>query len=104
MEFEQALAVEIAVRFASDILLKLKAQRYLRTSDLARAVGVHRNTVRAYEQWGLISPVERSPSGYRRFKQVHLDCLNPGRLILGGAYPGTALRASGFTHHPGYIC
>jgi DNA-binding transcriptional MerR regulator len=25
---------------------------YLRTSDLAKAVGVHPNTVRLYEEWG----------------------------------------------------
>lgn len=48
--------------------------RYLRTSDLARAADVHPNTVRFYEQWGFLPPVERNPfNGYRRFTQKHLD-------------------------------
>jgi DNA-binding transcriptional MerR regulator len=46
--------------------------KYLRTSDLAKAVGVHPNTVRRYVDRGLLPPVERSPSGYRRFTQRHL--------------------------------
>ena len=50
--------------------------QYLRTSDMAKAAGIHVNTVRMYEQWGLIPPVERSPSGYRRFKEI---CRRPGR-------------------------
>jgi DNA-binding transcriptional MerR regulator len=49
-------------------------RRYLRTSDLAKAADVHPNTVRLYEQWGLLPPVERNPfNGYRRFTQKHLD-------------------------------
>ena len=39
---------------------------YLRTSDLARAVDAHPNTVRRYVDRGILPPVERSPSGYRR--------------------------------------
>jgi hypothetical protein len=70
--------------------------KHLRTSDLAKAVGVHPNTVRRYVEWGLLPPVERSPSGYRRFTQHHLDCLRIARMIYGGSfYPGRALRRSG---------
>ena len=69
--------------------------RFLRTSDLAKAAGIHVNTVRLYEQWGLIPPVERSPSGYRRFTRTHLDCLLLARLVYSGVYPGTAIRRSG---------
>ena len=69
--------------------------RYLRTSDLAKAVGIHSNTVRLYEQWGLIPPVERSPKGYRRFTGRHLDCLRLARLVYTGFYPGTVIRRSG---------
>jgi len=48
--------------------------RYLRTSDLSKAADVHPNTVRLYEQWGYLPPVERNPfNGYRRFTQEHLD-------------------------------
>jgi DNA-binding transcriptional MerR regulator len=67
-----------------------------RTSDLAKAVGIHPNTIRRYVDWGLIPPVDRSPGGYRRFTQKHLDCLRLARLIYGADYPGRAIRHSGW--------
>ncbi len=70
------------------------ATKFLRTSDLARAVGIHPNTVRLYVDWGLLPPVERSPSGYRLFTQQHLDCLRLARMIYAAQYPGRYLRAS----------
>jgi DNA-binding transcriptional MerR regulator len=70
-------------------------QHYLRTIDLARAVGVHVNTVRLYEKWGLIPPVERSPTGYRHFTPQHLDCLRLARMVYAGSYPGRPIRRSG---------
>jgi DNA-binding transcriptional MerR regulator len=69
--------------------------KHLRTSDLARAVGIHPNTVRMYVEWGLIPPVERNQSGYRLFTQKHLDCLRLARKIYAAQYPGRDLRASG---------
>jgi DNA-binding transcriptional MerR regulator len=69
--------------------------QYLRTSDLAKAVGIHTNTVRRYVEWGLLPPVERSAAGYRRFTQRHLDCLRLVRLILDGEYSGRTIRQSG---------
>jgi len=71
------------------------APKFLRTSDLARAVGIHPNTVRRYADWGLIPPVERSPSGYRLFTKRHLDCLRLARLIYAAPYPGRGFRALG---------
>jgi len=73
----------------------LTMSKFLRTSDLARAVGIHPNTVRLYEDWGLIPPVERNVSGYRIFTQRHLDCLRLARMIYTATYPGRDLRASG---------
>jgi DNA-binding transcriptional MerR regulator len=55
---------------------------YLRTSELARAVGIHPNTVRLYEQWGFLPPVPRTPKGYRCFSEFHLDQLRLARLAL----------------------
>jgi DNA-binding transcriptional MerR regulator len=69
--------------------------RYLRTSDLARAVGIHPNTVRRYVDRGLLPPVQRSPTGYRRFSEQHLDCLRLVRLVYNDEYPGRTIRASG---------
>lgn len=47
--------------------------RYLRTTDIARTVGVHPNTVRLYEEWGFLPPIPRSPNGYRLYTEHHLD-------------------------------
>lgn len=57
--------------------------RYLRTSELAKAANIHPNTVRLYEQWGLLPPAERNPfNNYRRFTQKHLDQLRLVRQAL----------------------
>lgn len=69
--------------------------KYLRTSDLARAVGVHPNTVRRYVDRGILPPVERSLSGYRRFTERHLDCLRLAHQVYGLPYPGKAIYQSG---------
>jgi DNA-binding transcriptional MerR regulator len=68
--------------------------KYLRTSDLARATGVHANTVRRYVDRGLLPPIERSPSGYRRFTQRHLDCLRVACQVYCNQYPGLPIRRS----------
>ncbi|HEX2991719.1 MAG TPA: MerR family transcriptional regulator [Anaerolineales bacterium] len=73
----------------------MKARKYLRTSDLARQVGIHPNTVRLYVDWGLVPPVERSPAGYRLFTQRHLDCLRLARTVYTAQYPGRGFRALG---------
>jgi DNA-binding transcriptional MerR regulator len=67
---------------------------YLRTSDLAKAVGVHANTVRLYEEWGFLQPVSRSPSGYRRFTEAHLEQMRLARLAMHGPWPGSNIRKS----------
>lgn len=68
---------------------------YLRTSDLAKAVGIHANTVRLYEKWGFLPQAERSLSGYRRFTEYHLDQLHLVRLIFDGGWPGKLIRKTG---------
>lgn len=45
----------------------------LRTSDVARAAGIHPNTVRLYEEHGLLPPADRLPNGYRAFTPRHVD-------------------------------
>ena len=64
------------------------SKKYLRTSDLAQAVGVHPNTVRLYEEWGYLPPVPRSPSGYRMFSARHLAHMRLARTALQWPYPG----------------
>lgn len=68
--------------------------RYLRTTDIAKAAGVHANTVRLYEQWGFLPPIPRSPAGYRRYTQEHLAQMQLARLALHGGWPGHAVRES----------
>ncbi len=72
-----------------------KNPQYLRTSDLAKAAGIHPNTVRLYVDWGLLPPVERSPAGYRRFTRRHLDCLRLARLVYSPEYLGKVIRKAG---------
>ncbi len=56
--------------------------KYYKTSELAKAVGIHPNTVRLYEQWGLLPPIPRNPKGYRLFTQTHLEQLHLARIAL----------------------
>lgn len=68
--------------------------RYLRTSDIAKAVGVHSNTVRLYEAWGFLPSIPRSPSGYRLFTVAHLDQMRLARTALAGPWPGRNIKQS----------
>lgn len=42
------------------------------TSQIAKIVGLHPNTVRKYEEWGLIHKPERKANGYRIYTDVHI--------------------------------
>lgn len=42
------------------------------TSQIARIAGLHPNTVRLYEEWGLIHKPERKKNGYRIYNAVHI--------------------------------
>ena len=70
---------------------------YLRTSDIAKAVGVHVNTVRLYEEWGFLQPVPRSPTGYRLFTEAHLEQMRLARMAMHGPWPGSSIRKSALT-------
>ncbi len=65
-----------------------RKQAYLRTSDIAEAVGVHPNTVRMYEEWRFLPPIPRSAGNYRMFTEMHLDQMRLGHTILHWPYPG----------------
>jgi DNA-binding transcriptional MerR regulator len=67
-------------------------QETLYTSAVAAAVGAHPNTVRLYEEWGLLPPVERSPSGYRLFTPAHVDHMRLAWTLLHTDYVGRDLR------------
>ena len=46
------------------------------TSQTAEIIGIHPNTVRLYEELGLITPPERKPNGYRIFTDLHLSLIH----------------------------
>jgi len=75
----------------------MEPRPYLRTIDIARAIGVHPNTVRLYETWGFLPPIPRSPAGYRRYSERHLDQMRLARTALHGGWPGKAIRESALT-------
>jgi len=66
-----------------------------RTIDIAREAGVHVNTVRLYEEIGLISGAPRATNGYRIFSEKHLYQTKIARLIVQGIWPGKVIRNSG---------
>jgi hypothetical protein len=57
-------------------------KHYLRTTDLARELGVHVNTIRLYEEWGFLPPIPRGTNGYRQYTSAHLE---QARLAYGSA-------------------
>ena len=50
------------------------------TTDVAKIIGIHPNTVRMYEEWGLIPFAERKPNGYRIFTDFHIEQLRLARI------------------------
>jgi len=69
-------------------------RQHLYTTEVAREVGVHPNTVRLYEEWGLLQPVPRSASGYRLYSRAHLEQMRLARIALRGQWPGRNIRRS----------
>jgi DNA-binding transcriptional MerR regulator len=67
---------------------------YLLTSEVAEAVGVHPNTVRMYEAWGLLPEIPRTISGYRKFTPAHVDQMRLARMAFQGPWPGRPIRRS----------
>ena len=53
-----------------------------KTSEIAKIMSVHPNTVRLYEKLGLIPIAKRLPNGYRVFTDFHLEQFKLARLAL----------------------
>ncbi len=64
------------------------ASRYLRTSDIAKDLGVHVNTVRLYETDGLLPDIPRGANGYRQYTAMHLEQARLIHLALRWPYLG----------------
>ncbi|MGN0598746.1 MAG: MerR family transcriptional regulator [Oscillospiraceae bacterium] len=52
------------------------------TSQIAKKVGLHPNTVRMYEEWGLIPKPERKANGYRIYTDIHIKQFRLARKAL----------------------
>ena len=53
-----------------------------KTSEVAKIIGIHPNTVRMYEEWGLIPEAKRKPNGYRVFTDFHIEQLRLARIAF----------------------
>lgn len=57
-----------------------------KTSEVASIIGVHPNTVRLYEEWGLISKPERLENGYRIYTDDDIKRLKIIRSLRRANY------------------
>jgi DNA-binding transcriptional MerR regulator len=64
------------------------ASRSLRTSDIAKELGVHPNTIRLYETWGFLPEIPRAKNGYRQYTVWHLEQARLTHLTLRWPYLG----------------
>lgn len=53
-----------------------------KTSEVAAAIGIHPNTVRLYEEWGLIPRPRRKENGYRVFTDFHIRQIQLARTAF----------------------
>lgn len=53
-----------------------------KTSEIAHCTGIHPNTVRLYEDFGLIPRPERKSNGYRVFTDLHMEQTKLARMAL----------------------
>ena len=53
-----------------------------KTAEVAAAIGVHPNTVRLYEEWGMIPKAKRQANGYRVFTDFHIEQFKLARLAF----------------------
>lgn len=62
------------------------AAKFLRTSDVAKALGVHVNTIRNYEAYGFIAPVTRADNGYRQYTRFNLEQARLAHMAVSWPY------------------
>lgn len=62
--------------------------KYLRTSTIAKELGVHPNTVRLYEEQGYLPPIPRGENGYRQYTAFHLEQARLAVMTLHWPYAG----------------
>jgi DNA-binding transcriptional MerR regulator len=60
----------------------------MKTSDIAKVLGVHVNTVRLYEEAGFLPAIPRGQNRYRQYSDLHLEHAKLVRLTLHWPYLG----------------
>lgn len=63
-------------------------RKVLRTSDIAKDLGVHVNTVRLYEENGYLPEIPRGENGYRQYNAMHLEQARLTHLVMRWPYLG----------------
>lgn len=63
-----------------------------RTSEVAEMMGIHPNTVRLYEEWGLITKPVREENGYRIYTDADIRQLKIIRVLRCANYSLEAIR------------
>ncbi len=56
--------------------------REYRTAEVAKIIGIHPNTVRFYEEWGLITKPVRKENGYRVFTDLQIRQIRMARFAF----------------------
>jgi DNA-binding transcriptional MerR regulator len=64
----------------------MAANKRLKTSDIAKKIGVHPNTVRLFEAQSYLPPISRADNGYRQFTPLHLEQARLTALTLRWPY------------------
>jgi DNA-binding transcriptional MerR regulator len=64
------------------------ALRPFYTSEIAKELGVHPNTIRLYETWGYLPDVPRGENGYRQYSSRHFEQARLVHLTLRWPYLG----------------
>lgn len=62
------------------------------TSEVAKIIGVHPNTVRLYEKVGFITKPHYKKNGYREFTELQIDQMKLGRVALKSELVQNGLR------------
>lgn len=62
------------------------------TSEVAKIIGVHPNTVRLYEKVGFITKPHYKKNGYREFTELQIDQMELGRVALKSELVQNGLR------------
>ncbi len=61
---------------------KQQRMKTYKTAEVATIFGIHTNTVRLYEEWGLIPKAERQKNGYRVFTDFHIRQMELARTAF----------------------